>query len=197
MLVSLYVHECIELRRRSYREEIIMTKKTKLLTMLVSVAFVMTACSSVQEATTEALTEAEEVAVELTTEAIASEAEAKAEIATKETPTKDVVEKEVVTKESADAITEQQALDAIKQYNYLRDPKLKDMESSDEYTIFWDVSTNENNEIVVLYRSYTAAEVRYYINPSSGDTYVTQFVKGVTDQEEKTEETFNIKEYMN
>ena len=174
-----------------------MTKKTKLLTMLVSVAFVMTACSSVQEATTEALTEAEEVAVELTTEAIASEAEANAEVATKEVPTKDVVEKDVVTKESADTITEQQALDAIKQYNYLRDPKLKDMESSDEYTIFWDVSTNDNNEIVVLYRSYTAAEIRYYINPSTGDTYVTQFVKGVTDQEEKTDETFNIKEYMN
>ena len=55
---------------------------------------------------------------------------------------------------------------------------------------------NEKGEIVILYRSYTAAQIRYYIDPNTGDTYVTEFVPGITDEEERTEETFNVKDYM-
>lgn len=113
--------------------------------------------------------------------------------------TEQVTKEEVSTEESSevtDTITEQHALEAIKKYSYSKDPNLKSMEDSDEYTIYWHVSTNDNNEIVVLYRSYTAAEIRYYINPSSGDTYVTEFVQGITDEEQKTEETLNVREYM-
>jgi hypothetical protein len=131
--------------------------------------------------TTEALTEAKEVTTE--------------EKTTEEKSTEEVTTGTAM--EASETITEQRALEAIKQYSYLKDPNLKDMENSDEYTIYWDVSTNENNEIVVLYRSYTAAEIRYYINPSSGETYVTEFVQGITDEERKTEETFNIRDYLN
>lgn len=96
----------------------------------------------------------------------------------------------------ADTITEEQALQAVRNYCYKNDPGLKDMEASEDYTIYWDVSTNENSEIVVLYRSYTGAEIRYYIDPSSGGTYVTEFVQGITPEEEKTDESFNIKDYF-
>ena len=96
----------------------------------------------------------------------------------------------------ADTLTEGQALSAIKNYCYINNPDLKAMEESEEYTIYWDVSTNEEKEIVVLFRSYTGAEIRYYINPSSGDTYVTEFVSGIIDEEKKTDESFDARQYL-
>ncbi len=98
--------------------------------------------------------------------------------------------------DKAEKITKEQALEAIKNYCFTNDPGLKDMEGSDEYTIFWDVTTNDAGEIVVLYRSYTAAEIRYYIDPASGETYVTELVPGIIDEEQRTEETLNVKDYM-
>ena len=47
-------------------------------------------------------------------------------------------------------------------------------------------------QIVVLFRSYTGALVRYYIERAMGYTYVTEFVPGVTPEEQRTEESFNI-----
>ena len=95
-----------------------------------------------------------------------------------------------------DILTEEQALEAIRNYCYINNPDLKGMEESEDYTIYWEVSTNEDKEIVVLYRSYTSAQVRYYIDPSSGETYVTEYVPGITDEEEKTDEFFNVRDYQ-
>ena len=98
--------------------------------------------------------------------------------------------------EMADAITPEQALAAIKKYNYDRNPELESMEGSEDYTISWEVSENEAGEIVVLYRSYTAAQIRYYINPTTGETYVTEYVEGITPEEERTEESLNVRDYL-
>ena len=98
--------------------------------------------------------------------------------------------------EMADAITPEQALAAIKKYNYDRNPELESMEGSEDYTISWEVSENEAGEIVVLYRSYTAAQIRYYINPTTGETYVTEYVEGITSEEERTEESLNVRDYL-
>ena len=95
-----------------------------------------------------------------------------------------------------DAISQEQALEAIKNYCLINNPDLEGMVDSDEYTINWDVTTNEAGEIVVLYRSYTAAEVRFYIDRVSGETYITEFVQGITEEEQKTGETLNIKGYI-
>ena len=135
-----------------------------------------------------------QVTEQVTKEEVSTEESTAEEISTEESTVVEVSTEE--SSEVTDTITEQQALEAIKKYSYSKDPNLKSMEDSDEYTIYWHVSTNDNNEIVVLYRSYTAAEIRYYINPSSGDTYVTEFVQGITDEEQKTEETLNVREYM-
>ena len=70
------------------------------------------------------------------------------------------------------------------------------MEGSEDYTISWEVSENEAGEIVVLYRSYTAAQIRYYINPITGETYVTEYVEGITPEEERTEESLNVRDYL-
>ncbi len=75
-------------------------------------------------------------------------------------------------------------------------PDLKSMMDSDEYTMYWDVTSTSSEEIVVLYRSYTGAQMRYYIDPVSGDTYVTEMVPGIMDEEQRTEESFNIRDYF-
>lgn len=98
--------------------------------------------------------------------------------------------------EGAYVVTEDQAVAAIKNYCYINFPEVKEKEGSDDYTVYWDVSTNEDNEIVVLFRSYTGAEMRYYINPASGETYVTELVPGIIDEEQRTEESFNVKDYF-
>lgn len=114
----------------------------------------------------------------------------------KEETTETKEEEKSESSDKAEMITKEQALEAIKNYCYTNDPGLKDMEGSDEYTLFWDVTTNDADEIVVLYRSYTAAEIRYYIDPASGETYVTELVPGIIDEEQRTEETLNIRDYL-
>ena len=96
----------------------------------------------------------------------------------------------------SEALSEDQALDAIKNYCFTNNPELKNMASSDEYTIYWNVTSNTANEIVVLYRSYTGAETRYYIAPVSGETYSTELVPGIIDEEQRTEESLNVRDYL-
>ncbi|MCR5603712.1 MAG: hypothetical protein K6G27_08430 [Lachnospiraceae bacterium] len=98
--------------------------------------------------------------------------------------------------EEDNKITDEAALAAIKNYCYKNNPDLKEMVDSGEYEVYWEIGSGDENEVVVLYRSYTAAIVRYYIDRTSGDTYVTEFVEGITPNEERTDETFNVKDYM-
>ena len=157
-----------------------MRLKSRNIILVASLCLLMTGCGNNSGTSTAEV----QVTEQVTKEEVSTEESTVVEVSTEE------------SSEVTDTITEQQALEAIKKYSYSKDPNLKSMEDSDEYTIYWHVSTNDNNEIVVLYRSYTAAEIRYYINPSSGDTYVTEFVQGITDEEQKTEETLNVREYM-
>ena len=100
----------------------------------------------------------------------------------------------LASKTGEEEITDDLAILAIKNYCYETNPDLKNMEGSDQYTLYWNVESSDENEIVVLFRSYTAAQVRYYIDKASGNTYVTEFVPGITN-EERTDETFNVKDY--
>ena len=99
-------------------------------------------------------------------------------------------------KGASDAVTQEQALAAIRNYCYTSDPGLEEMINSGDYGAYFDVSTSDSGEIVVLYRSYTAAQIRYYVDPSSGDVYVTELVPGIIDDEKRTDEKFNINDYM-
>lgn len=96
----------------------------------------------------------------------------------------------------ADALTEDQALEAVRNYCFINNPDLESIVDSGEYDVYWDVSTNDDGEIVVLYRSYTAAQIRYYIDPATGETYLTELVPGIIDEEQRTDESFNVKDYM-
>ena len=94
------------------------------------------------------------------------------------------------------ALSDEQVLAAVKEYCIESNPDLKDMLDSEDYTIYWEVESSEADEIVVLYRSYTGAEVRYYIDPVTGEAYVTEFVPGITEEEQRTDETVNVREYI-
>lgn len=94
------------------------------------------------------------------------------------------------------ALTEDQALASIQNYCYEQNPELEKGADSEETTVYWDVSANEAGEIVVLFRSYTGSETRYYIDPVSGETYSTEMVPGIIDEEQRTDESFNVKDYL-
>ena len=115
-------------------------------------------------------------------------------------PTTIVLEPEISKDEPkkavSDIITEDQAIAAIKNYCHLTNPDLADIEKAGEYPVYWEIASSDDKEIVVLYRSYTGALVRYYIDTTSGDTYVTEFVSGITPEEERTDESFNVKDYI-
>ena len=115
---------------------------------------------------------------------------------TTETAEATTVEEQTAEAETTGKITEEQATQAIHDYCIESFPDLANMEGSDDYTLYWEASTNENGEIVVLYRAYTGALIRYYVNPETGDTYVTEQVPGIIDDEQRTEETLNVKDYI-
>ena len=68
--------------------------------------------------------------------------------------------------------------------------------STIKYQVSWEVESSSEQEIVVLYRSYTSAQIRYHIDRSTGETYVTEFVPGITAAEERTDESFNLWDYV-
>lgn len=96
----------------------------------------------------------------------------------------------------ADALTEDQALAAVKNYCLQQNPDLKSKAESDETTVYWDASANADGRIVVLFRSYTGAQIRYYVDPVSGEAYVTELVPGIIDEEQRTEESLNVRDYL-
>ena len=93
-------------------------------------------------------------------------------------------------------ITDEQAVAAIRNYCYINNSDLEGIVNEGEYPVYWDISASDENEIVVVFRSYTGALNYYYIDPVSGDTYVTELVPGIIDEEQRTDETFNVKDYM-
>ena len=100
------------------------------------------------------------------------------------------------TEAGTETLSDEQALAAIRQYCFVSNPDLEGIVNAGEYSVYWDVVSSTSSEIVVLFRSYTGAEIRYYIDTVSGETYVTEFVPGTTPGEQRTEESFNARDYL-
>ena len=127
-----------------------------------------------------------------TTEATTTTTTGEATIAT-------VEETSATTTEAAttsNAITDEMALDAIETRCVLENPDLTNMMAEDNYTFYWEVVSSTDSQVVVLYRSYTGAEIRYYIDRATGNTTVTELVPGIIDEEQATDETFNARDYL-
>lgn len=102
----------------------------------------------------------------------------------------------VLASQGEKRLSEEQALAAVRRYCYLNNPDLESIEKAGEYPVYWDVSSSDEHQIVVLFRSYTGAQIRYYIDPVSGDTYVTEFIPGITSEEGRTDERINVWDYL-
>ncbi len=95
--------------------------------------------------------------------------------------------------DTSGSFSEEQALTAVRKYYETLNPGYDNDEDLGDY---WDVSRNDNGEIVVIYRSYTGSINRYYVDEATGNTYVTEQVPGIIDDEQMTSESFNIKYYL-
>ena len=102
----------------------------------------------------------------------------------------------VLDRDGDGLLTDEQALTAVRQYGVLGSPELERFAESGEYQVSWEVVDSNEEQIVVLLRSYTGAEVRYYIDRASGEAYVTEFVPGITPEEQRTEESLNVRDYL-
>ena len=98
-----------------------------------------------------------------------------------------VIEKE---KEGPRKLTDEEALSSVRNYCLSNDPELESITDSEDYTVYWEIVSSNESEIVVLYRSYTGAEIRYYIDRLTGSADVTEFVPGITPEEQPTSERF-------
>lgn len=96
----------------------------------------------------------------------------------------------VIEKDGPRELTDEEALSAVKNYCFSSDPDLESIVDSEDYTVYWEIVSSDESEIVVLYRSYTGAQIRYYIDRVMGSAYVTEFVPGIMEEEQPTSERF-------
>lgn len=93
-------------------------------------------------------------------------------------------------------LSDEAALSAVRQYCFDANPDLEGIVNAGEYPVTWEIAASDEKEIVVLFRSYTGAELRYHVDRISGETYVTEFVPGITSAEQPTEESMNAWDYL-
>ena len=93
-------------------------------------------------------------------------------------------------------LSDEQALAAIRNYCIAVNPDLESITSTEEFPTYWELASSDAREVVVLFRSYTGALVRYYIDRSTGSTSVTEFVPGITPEEQRTGESLNVWDYL-
>ena len=92
-------------------------------------------------------------------------------------------------------LSDDQALSAVRNYCISSNPDLESI-AAQEYPVYWELASSDESEIVVLFRSYTGALVRYYIDRATGNTYVTDFVPGITPEEVRRDESLNMWDYL-
>ena len=93
-------------------------------------------------------------------------------------------------------LSDEAALSAVRQHCLDANPDLESIVNAGEYPVTWEIAASDEKEIVVLFRSYTGAELRYHVDRISGETYVTEFVPGITSAEQPTEESMNAWDYL-
>ena len=90
-----------------------------------------------------------------------------------------------------DAITDEMALDAIMNRCCLENPDFASLGAD-----HWVIVSSTDSQVVILFTSYTGAEIRYYIDRATGDTTVTELVPGIIYEEQATDETFNVRDHL-
>ena len=102
----------------------------------------------------------------------------------------------VPDRNGGEALSDEEALSAVRAYCLDSNPDLEGIVNAGEYPVYWMVETSSEQQVVVLFRSYTGAELRYHVDRATGETYVTEFVPGITSAEQPTEESVNVWDYL-
>ncbi len=89
-------------------------------------------------------------------------------------------------------VEDELALSIIRNHCLSENPDLQQIVDAGEYPVSWEIESSDGQQVVILFRSYTGALVRYYIDRATGDTYVTEFVPGITAEEQRTGESFKL-----
>lgn len=110
-----------------------------------------------------------------------------------ENPENDI---ETTDEDSTGNLTKEQALTAVKNYCYSIQPNIEKLDKSDNYTVNFEVESYSDDEIVVLYTAQTGEEVRFYVDPVSGDAEITAFIPGESTQEEPSDEIIHLRDYV-
>ena len=103
---------------------------------------------------------------------------------------------ETTDEDSTGNLTKEQALTAVKNYCYSIQPNIEKLDKSDNYTVNFEVESYSDDEIVVLYTAQTGEEVRFYVDPVSGDAEITAFIPGESTQEEPSDEIIHLRDYV-
>ncbi|MBQ2185040.1 MAG: hypothetical protein II399_10430 [Lachnospiraceae bacterium] len=93
-------------------------------------------------------------------------------------------------------ITDDEALSAIQNLCLEENSGIVDVLAKGETPLYWVVESSDDKQVVVLYRSYTGSETRFYIDRVSGETYETDLVPGIIDEETENGVTFNVRDYI-
>ena len=101
----------------------------------------------------------------------------------------------LIDRSGGGTLSDEQALTAIRNYCIAGNPDLENI-AAEDYPTYWELASSDASQVVVLFRSYTGAQVRYYIDRATGDAYVTEFVPGITPEEMRTEESLNVSDYL-
>ena len=93
-------------------------------------------------------------------------------------------------------LSDEVALSAVRQHCLDANPDLEGIVNAGEYPVYWMVETSSEQQVVVLFRSYTGSETRYYVDRATGETTVTDFVPGIMSAEQPSEERLNVRDYL-
>ena len=102
----------------------------------------------------------------------------------------------VPDRNGGEALSDEEALSAVRAYCLDSNPDLEGIVNAGEYPVYWMVETSSEQQVVVLFHSYTGSETRYYVDRATGETTVTDFVPGIMNAEQPSEERLNVRDYL-
>lgn len=102
----------------------------------------------------------------------------------------------VLDRVGVEPLSDEQALSAVVKYCTLNDPDLEEIVNAGEFPAYWEIVSSDAQQVVILFRSYTGAQVRYYVDRALGDVTVMEFVPGIMTEESPTDESFSVWDYL-
>ena len=102
---------------------------------------------------------------------------------------------EISNSQSSKELDRDQTLAAIERFCREQNPDLNNM-SQDEYSFYWELTSETEQEYVFTYCSYTGSFTYFHVNKATGEVTTMEYVPGITDGEGPGAEEFQIWDYI-